>query len=796
MSYLKTYNEKMMPNGVMNTDSLGNYIKPESGIPKSDLSEEVQETLESVPQKQETLVSGENIRTINNESILGEGNIAVTAQTYVIDNTPNADSDNLVKSGGVAREIVWDVTARNSNATFASLSALLSDANLATLIPTTIRRGGMQIRFVHSNDNNYVQYFLTKDEWSASEADWEKMNLEKEFIQLESTIDNAVREEGEEQSTTYGDEALTESGYIKKGDNYTIQSDQNYLHTDFIDISDTDSIHVKCSSSSSSGNIVAVSFYTDNDLASAIQSSSIFFTGSAINQYVEKPSGAHYIIISNSSNTTSYKFELVLSKTIKGSIIKSSDLQEAIAEQAVLIQANSEDIQDNSEDIQDISEQLEAEESQAVALDKTYLTQGNFVRVSGDSKTNREGYGNYYSTDYISTDGVSNLHVKCNIGSALGTVVAVAFFTEKDSLADDADLPHLITENLITYGNSPNIDADITIPINAKYFRVSNGNPSTYNLAITYTKIVKVDRLNKIEGDITDNTARIETLESKTNVLQGKNIVLIGASFAYPDNGWFEYAALKYGFIGTNRGRSGTYMYDVALNFIGVSDATHWYCFSDDIIRNCDVLAIMYTHNLDCYNGADLQEDWHDYVPSNSMSDAAAYDYVIKRFLDKRLELGVKTLPKIILCTHWHNGRTVFNESVRSLSEKWGFPMVEFDMKIGASAKVNHPRLVDINDNALSPTIYHALYPIADHNQFPDEGHSYKGCVECDMLSADGSTYQYDAETLNGIICAWHPDRKIKKTIESPSTVVDTGVYPEIQKAMGIIFGETLKEMI
>ena len=158
MQYLKTYNEKMIPNGVINSDSLGNYIKPESGIPKSDLSEDVQEMLESVPQKQETLVSGENIRTINNESILGDGNIAVTAQTYVIDNTPNADSNNLVKSSGVAREIVWDVTARNSNATFASLSALLSDANLATLIPTTIRRGGMQIRFVCSFYKNYVRY--------------------------------------------------------------------------------------------------------------------------------------------------------------------------------------------------------------------------------------------------------------------------------------------------------------------------------------------------------------------------------------------------------------------------------------------------------------------------------------------------------------------------------------------------------------------------------------------------------------------------------------------------------------
>ena len=198
MSYLKTYNEKMMPNGVINSDSLGNYTKPESGIPKSDLSEEVQETLNSVEQKQETLVSGENIKTINNESILGEGNIAITAQTYVIDNTPEADSNNLVKSSGVAREIVWDVTARNSNATFASLSALLSDANLATLIPTTIRRGGMQIRFVHSNDNNYVQFRYTKSDASTA-----------------ATFTNTANWQGVDDTPTVGSQNLVISGGVE-----------------------------------------------------------------------------------------------------------------------------------------------------------------------------------------------------------------------------------------------------------------------------------------------------------------------------------------------------------------------------------------------------------------------------------------------------------------------------------------------------------------------------------------------------------------------------------------------------
>lgn len=85
-----------------------------------------------------------------------------------IDDEPTAGSENLVKSGGVYNELalgaVYDVSAKNPTAgpnndgKWESLTALLSDANLNTLIPTSVRKGGMSIKFVHSSDNNYVQY--------------------------------------------------------------------------------------------------------------------------------------------------------------------------------------------------------------------------------------------------------------------------------------------------------------------------------------------------------------------------------------------------------------------------------------------------------------------------------------------------------------------------------------------------------------------------------------------------------------------------------------------------------------
>lgn len=107
-------------------------------------------------------------------------------------NVQNVLKETNDKLSELESEVIYDVTANNNGATFFSLSALLSSNNLSTLIPTSVRHGGMSIRFVQSSDNKYVQYFLTKNDWSASEEDWQKMNLEEEISQLEQEIENIV----------------------------------------------------------------------------------------------------------------------------------------------------------------------------------------------------------------------------------------------------------------------------------------------------------------------------------------------------------------------------------------------------------------------------------------------------------------------------------------------------------------------------------------------------------------------------------------------------------------------------
>ena len=80
----------------------------------------------------------------------------------------------------------FDISAYHATggvlAKYADLAAALGTDGAN--IPYAIRKGGMSVKFVLSSDNKYVQYFLTKDEWSASEADWEKLNLEEEVSQL------------------------------------------------------------------------------------------------------------------------------------------------------------------------------------------------------------------------------------------------------------------------------------------------------------------------------------------------------------------------------------------------------------------------------------------------------------------------------------------------------------------------------------------------------------------------------------------------------------------------------------
>lgn len=104
--------------------------------------------------------------TVSNEVSLvqniGQSTTSVMSQKAVSDIVDELES-----------QVIYDVTANNDGVTFDSLSALLSDENLSTLIPSTVRHGGMTIRFVQSSDNKYVQYRLMANTFSTTVANWQ-----------------------------------------------------------------------------------------------------------------------------------------------------------------------------------------------------------------------------------------------------------------------------------------------------------------------------------------------------------------------------------------------------------------------------------------------------------------------------------------------------------------------------------------------------------------------------------------------------------------------------------------------
>lgn len=117
--------------------------------------------------------------------------IKMATYNNAIDNEPIIESENLVNSGGVftaieaeknrakaaEQAIIFDVSVYNNGVVFESISALLGNSNLDTLIPVSFRHSGMTIRFIQgseqSSDNKYVQYRLMSDTFSTTVADWQ-----------------------------------------------------------------------------------------------------------------------------------------------------------------------------------------------------------------------------------------------------------------------------------------------------------------------------------------------------------------------------------------------------------------------------------------------------------------------------------------------------------------------------------------------------------------------------------------------------------------------------------------------
>lgn len=173
--------------------------------------------------------------------------------------------------------------------------------------------------------------------------------------------------------------------------------------------------------------------------------------------------------------------------------------------------------------------------------------------------------------------------------------------------------------------------------------------------------------------------------------------LLTGASFASPNNRWFEMGCENLGVNGINRAVSGESIFHTANRM------EEGVLYSFEEFEKIDALVIMHVHEKDVYNQDHLKDNYKDYaLPMDGNDYAACFDYVIKRYISECYLLKDNPRSKyygskygkpavIILCTHWNDSRVIYNSTVRKLGEKWGIPVVEFDKYIGFSVNQKHP---------------------------------------------------------------------------------------------------------
>ena len=224
-------------------------------------------------------------------------------------------------------------------------------------------------------------------------------------------------------------------------------------------------------------------------------------------------------------------------------------------------------------------------------------------------------------------------------------------------------------------------------------------------------------------------------------------ILLTGASFASPQNGWFEIGCRQLDARALNRAIGGESIADTANR---MAEGTLWNAGELD---EMDALVIMQVHNRDVSATGGLKEKYTDYTtPFDRSNYAAAFDYVIKRYQSECYAL--KDDPKskyygtksgkpavIVLCTDWHDARTTYNAAIRRLTARWGLPLVEFDRNIGFSKDTPNPA------TGTQQSLLHAQ----------------------------------DTQTIEGVAYGWHPQR---------------GQDKYIQQRMAAIFTDTMRRIL
>ena len=171
------------------------------------------------------------------------------------------------------------------------------------------------------------------------------------------------------------------------------------------------------------------------------------------------------------------------------------------------------------------------------------------------------------------------------------------------------------------------------------------------------------------------------------------HFLLAGASFAVPENGWFELVCDAFNAEPLNKAVGGDAIKHTA------SDMFLDRFYTTEELDRIDAFIIMHVHNQDVASTNGIKENYEEYTYDEIQQYNTAYDYVIKRYKADCYNLKFNPESRyyqtengkpatIILCTHWHDSRITYNQSIRTLAERWQLPLIEWDENIGFTRKV------------------------------------------------------------------------------------------------------------
>lgn len=143
---------------------------------------DIQDTLNSDnPNKPLSAKQGKILKDLLDSKVIEAGSVPIDTEPIEGNITHLVNSDGLAKefkkhNTAITKGSVYDVSFYNKGAVFDSIQSLLSSSDLNTLIPTSVRHGGMSIRFIQgsvpTSDNKYVQYRLMAQSFTTDTTQW------------------------------------------------------------------------------------------------------------------------------------------------------------------------------------------------------------------------------------------------------------------------------------------------------------------------------------------------------------------------------------------------------------------------------------------------------------------------------------------------------------------------------------------------------------------------------------------------------------------------------------------------